>query len=37
MPAANEYAARVRELMKERKWLHPQWGEEYHQRYGLDS
>lgn len=34
VPAADEYAGRVRELMNERKWLDPQWGEEYHQPYG---
>lgn len=34
VPAANEYAARVRELLDKRIWLDPQWGEEYHEPYG---
>ena len=33
IPSAEEYIGRVRELHDERKWLDPQWGEEYHNPY----
>lgn len=33
IPSAEEYIGRVRELLDERKWLDPQWGEEYQEPY----